>query len=310
MGTETAGRTNLVRLAALIALVGNAALAVSKLAVGAIGGSLAVLGDGIDSSTDVAIAAMTLAVAFVIDRPGDKGHPWGHHKAETVATIALAFVVMLAGFQLAASAVHRLLSPEGASLPGAEALVVTVASIAGKLLLALSQRVIGKRAGSAMILANAKNMTNDVVISASVLAGLAASIAFKLPFLDPAIALAVGAWVMKSAVGIFMDLNAELMDGNANDDLYKSLFDAVRSVPGAGNPHRARIRKMASVLDIDLDIEVDGKLSVREAHEIAGEVERAIRRSINDVYDIMVHVEPAGRGEHGEQYGLTARDVQ
>ena len=161
-----------------------------------------------------------------------------------------------------------------------------------------------------MILANAKNMTNDIIISASVFVGLGSSILFKMPFLDALTALLVSLWVMKSAVGIFLEQNMELMDGNADDALYRSLFDAVTSVPGAGNPHRARIRKMASAWDIDLDIEVEGNLTLREAHEISERVADAVRASIPDVYDIMVHVEPAGSGEHDEQFGLSERDLK
>ena len=81
-------RIILVRRAATIALAGNLVLALAKIITGFIAGSLAVIGDGIDSSTDVAIALMTLAVGFIISQPSDKEHPWGHARAETVATIA------------------------------------------------------------------------------------------------------------------------------------------------------------------------------------------------------------------------------
>lgn len=309
-GQSAPDRTGLVRKAALIALFGNLFLALLKITTGILAGSLAVLGDGIDSSTDVAIAVMTLAVGAIINRPSDKEHPWGHQRAETIATVALAFVIMLAGFQLTVSAIHQLRSGETGKLPEFTALAVTVVSIFGKLVLAFTQFRLGKKSGSAMILANAKNMTNDIIISTSVLVGLGASVLFRMPILDPVTAILVGIWVMKSAVGIFMELNLELMDGNADDGLYKSLFLAVKSVPGAGNPHRARIRKMATAWDIDLDIEVDGNLSVHQAHNIAELVEKAIRMQITDVYDIMVHIEPAGGGEHTEQFGLSAKDMQ
>ena len=303
-------RTSLVRKAALIALCGNLVLAVLKIVTGFISGSLAVLGDGIDSSTDVAIAIMTLSVGFIINQPSDKEHPWGHHRAETIATVALAFIIMFAGFQLFESAFRKLQGGVTSETPGAIALIVTAISIVGKLILALTQYRLGRKSGSSMILANAKNMTNDIIISGSVLVGLGASVLFKMPSLDAITALLVSLWVMKSAVGIFREQNLELMDGNADDELYRSLFDAVRSVKGAGNPHRARIRKMASSWDIDLDIEVAGDLTVREAHEIAEKVEASIRHRIPDVYDIMVHVEPAGKGEHAEQYGLSAKDLK
>ncbi|HOV63310.1 MAG TPA: cation transporter, partial [Spirochaetia bacterium] len=76
-------RASLIRRASLIALIGNGALATIKIVTGFLSGSLAVVGDGIDSSTDVAIAVMNLLVASVIDRPADKEHPWGHGRAET-----------------------------------------------------------------------------------------------------------------------------------------------------------------------------------------------------------------------------------
>lgn len=308
---ETAAdeRTTLVRRAAVIALFGNLVLALAKIIVGFTSGSLAVVGDGIDSSTDVAIAVMTLAVGFIINQPSDKEHPWGHSRAETIATIVLAFIIIVAGLQLFNSSFQQLRSGSRQNLPSPIALLVTVVSIFGKLTLAASQRSLGKRAGSAMVLANARNMANDVLISAAVLLGLGASRVFGIGALDSITALLVSVWVIKSGLEIFMELNTELMDGNADDELYRALFDAVTSVPGAGNPHRARIRKMASLWDIDLDIEVDANRTVREGHRIAEAVALAVREAIPEVYDIMVHVEPSGGGEHGEQYGLSARDV-
>ncbi len=299
-----------VRTAAVIAIAGNLALAASKIAASLATDSLAVLGDGIDSSTDVIIAIMSLVVASIISQPSDKNHPWGHGRAETVATVLVAFVILLAGFQLSASAVSRLTSKAAFSAASPIALWVTALSILGKGALAASQYRIARKSGSAIVLANAKNMASDIVISASVLAGLAASMIFSLPMLDPIIALLVGLWVMKTALGIFLEQNLELMDGTTDESLYRALFDAVHSVPGAGNPHKARIRKMASSWDIDLDIEVAGDITVREAHDIAEAVEHAVKCQIADVYDIMVHIEPEGSGRHGEQFGLSASDVE
>ncbi|MFA6505760.1 MAG: cation diffusion facilitator family transporter [Treponemataceae bacterium] len=299
-------RTNLIRTASFIALFGNAALAALKIIVGLTSNSLAVVGDGIDSSTDVVISAMTLIVASVIARPADEEHPWGHGRAETIATSVLSFILFFAGGQLVLNAVTSLFSQKTAIIPGFAALAATFISILGKLLLAWSQFAIGKKADSQMLIANAKNMRGDVVISSGVLIGLGLSIGLSLPLADKIVALLVGVWVLKSAIDIFMETNLELMDGSADRELYQTLFDAVRSVPGAGNPHRARMRRIASAWDIDLDIEVDPDLSVREAHEIAAAVENAIKKKVDGVFDIMVHVEPAGivdeQGEEG--FGL------
>jgi len=270
-------------------------------------GSLAVVGDGIDSSTDVIISIVALAAAAISVKPSDREHPYGHARAETTATTVLAFFIFFAGAQLLLSTIHELREGQIREVPGAMAIWVTVASIAGKLALAWSQGSAGRKTGSAMLMANARNMRNDVVISASVLVGLALAALLKAPVVDSIVALLVSFWVMKSALGVFSEANDEIMDGNADPSLYRTVFEAVKSVPGAGNPHRARVRRLAALYDIDLDIEIDGRKTVREGHDIAQAVEKAIKARIDGVYDIVVHVEPAGSGEHEEQYGLNER---
>jgi cation diffusion facilitator family transporter len=300
-------RNRIIRSAAVISLVGNAVLAAAKIITGIAAGSLAVLGDGIDSSTDVIISIVALAASAVMSKPSDKEHPYGHSRAETSATALLAFVIFFAGAQLCISTIEELFSGAIRSVPDPIALWITIASVAGKLVLVWTQASAGRKTGSSMLMANAKNMRNDVIISASVLAGLALSLILQAPIADSIVALFVSVWVMRSALGIFRETNDEIMDGRADPALYRAVFDAVNSVSGAGNPHRTRVRRLASFLDIDLDIEVDGRVSVREAHDIAQAVESAIKQRIDNVYDIVVHVEPTGGGEHEEQYGLNER---
>lgn len=309
----------LISLAGWIALLGNLFLAATKVAAGLASGSLAVLGDGLDSATDVSIACMTLIVSKIIRRPSDKNHPWGHGRAETTATMVVAFIIFYAGIQLCLSSGTRLFQylTESPALPaaglpaGPTVLVVTLTSIAGKLLLAWSQYRLGKKSGSIMVLANARNMAADSVISISVLVGLVAARLLSLPVLDPLVAFLVGLWVLKNAITIFMEMNLELMDGIHDKELYKKLFDAVRTVEGVTNPHRVRIRKIAAHWDIDMDIEVNPRISLHAAHDLAEQVEAAIRNAIPDVYDIMVHMEPEGHADHHpeEQYGLSEADL-
>jgi cation diffusion facilitator family transporter len=306
----SAERAAIIRTASLTALAGNTALAALKIGLGLYAGSLAVTGDGIDSSIDVLIAIMTLIVGRVISRPADKEHPWGHGRAETVATAILSCILFFAGAQLILNSAGRLLEGVRPQAPGFPALIAALVSITGKSLLSWSQYALGKKAGSAMLRANAKNMTGDVVLSAGVLAGTGLSIWFDMGVIDLAAAILVGLWVMKSAVSIFIEVNTELMDGS-DTELYGAVFSAVHSVAGAGNPHRARMRRIAGLWDIDIDIEVAPELSVREAHRIASRVEAAIKKSVDGVYDIMVHVEPEGEsgGHDDEGYGLSEKEL-
>ncbi len=305
-------RTEIMRTASFIALGGNLLLCILKLTVGLITGSLAVLGDGIDTTTDVGIAVMAVLVSFVINKPSDSRYPWGRQRAETIASMVLAFIIMFAGIQLFIASINKLIQVyKGALLPMPQriAIIVTAISIAGKLLLALNQYFLGKKAQSLMILANARNMVNDIVISSSVLIGFIISLLFHAPYFDPLIALIVSCLIIKSAVTLFIELNVELMDGNTNKQLYERLFSAVATIPEVKNPHRARIRKMANLWDIDLDIEVDGSMPVSEAHNIAEKTSLVIRQALGNVYDIVIHIEPYNSDREGECYGLSLEDM-
>lgn len=302
-------RAGTIVRASWIGIVGNGALALAKLAVGFLARSAAVVGDGVDSALDVLTSTITLVAAQITAKPPDVNHPYGHTRAETIATKSLSFVVFFAGAQLAISTIGKLVTGDGHELPGRIALWVTVASIAGKAALAVFKYRVGRRTKSSMLIADAKNMRSDIVISLAVLAGLLFTFALHLPILDTITALGVSVWIMWVAFGLFLETNAELMEGHPEPDTYQQIFDAVHAVPGAEHPHRARIRSMGGLYIVDLDIEVDGDLPVREAHRIAQETERSIRDCVDDVYDVLVHVEPIGNVESAERYGLSQRKL-
>ena len=304
---DTGYKAHCIKVAGVIALLGNAVLALIKVVLAYLSGSLAVMGDGIDSGTDVLIAIVTLVIGSIIAQPSDKEHPWGHGRAETTATMALSFIIFFAGSQLVVQSASRLISGNIASENSHLAVTAAIISIAGKSVLALLQYHYGKLAGSDMVKANAQNMKNDIVMSAAVLLGLFLSALFSCPAIDPALALLVGFWIIKNACALFCQMNMELMDGNSDDSLYTRLFEAASSVEGVKNPHGARIRKIASHYDIDLDIEASPFLTLFEAHELSEQVEEAIREAISDVYTVTIHIEPCGSDSHQrqEQYGIS-----
>ncbi|MDR1693443.1 MAG: cation diffusion facilitator family transporter [Oscillospiraceae bacterium] len=294
---------NPIRTAAVIALAGNAVLAGLKIAAGAVSGSGALVSDGIDSGADALISLMTLAVVRVIEKPADAGHPWGHGRAETVMTAFLSFLLFFTGGQLIVNAASTLLAGETSEPPGFLAVLTALVSIAGKVLLAASQYALGKRANSGMLRANAKNMASDAVVSGGVLIGLAIANLTGSSVADTALSGLIGAWIIKTAVGIFLEANLELMDGNRDTGPYHVIVDAVNAVEGAGNPHRARMRRVAGFWDIDFDIDVDPAVTVADAHRIANRVEDEIKLRLANVFDIMIHVEPQG-DDTDERFGL------
>jgi len=298
-------RARQIERIAWVALGGNLALAAMKILAGLLGDSLALLGDGLDSTTDVAASAVTIFAARVIAKPPDTVHPYGHFRAETIASKTLSFIIFFMGAQLALSTVRRLTGGMRAEVPEPVAVFAAVASIVGKLALALLLTRFGRRLSSSMLVANGRNMRSDILLSAGVLGSLLFVRLLHLPVLDAVAALAISGWIMRTAFGIFLESNKELMDGLDDPSIYPSVFEAVRDISGAANPHRARVRQLANMYLIDLDIEVDGSLTVAEAHAIAVRVEERIKQKLDNVYDIMVHVEPLGNVESEERFGIT-----
>ncbi len=150
-----------------ISTIGNAILSVSKIIIGLFAGSLAVVGDGIDSATDVVISIVMIFTARLINRPPSKKYVFGYEKAEGIATKILSLVIFYAGVQMLLSSTKNIFSDEVKEIPSAIAIYVTIFSIIGKLLLASYQYKQGKKINSSMLTANAINMRNDVVISTS-----------------------------------------------------------------------------------------------------------------------------------------------
>lgn len=292
-----------------ISVIGNTLLSLLKVIAGIISGSMAVVSDGLDSASDVVTSVIILFTSSIVSRPPNSKYVYGREKAESIASTILSFVIFFMGCQLVITSAEHIIYQKSRELPSILAIWVTIASIAGKLLLSWYQFHQGKRVDSSMLKANAINMRNDVIISGGVLIGLACTFLFNIPVLDPIIAGLIGLYVIGSAVGIFRDANVVLMDGIDDVSVYNKIIAAVECVPGVFNPHRIRSRQIGSQHSIVLDIEVDGQLSLTEAHQIAQDVENSIKNSIENIYDIVVHVEPKGGSHCAEKYGISKDEL-
>lgn len=302
-------RSRLIKQSSLFSGLGNALLAAMKIIVGLSANSLALIGDGIDSTTDVITSIITFFTASYASEPPDREHPWGHERAETISTKILSIVIFFAGAQLAIQSIKDILYRSNYELPGLMAIYATLISITGKFILAFYKFRTGRLTNSPMLIADAKNMRNDILISFTVLVGILFTRILEIPLIDSIIALAVSLWIIRIALSIFMETSAELMDSIDDKEIYKKIFEAAEKVQGVENPHKMRIRKINRYYAVDLDIEVDGNLSVKEGHDIALKIDAEIKKSVLNIYDVMIHIEPSGAGEHTEQYGLNKDDL-
>ncbi|MBI9098422.1 MAG: cation transporter [Spirochaetaceae bacterium] len=302
-------RSRLIKQSSIISGLGNAMLAAMKVIIGISANSLALIGDGIDSTTDVVTSIITFFTAIFSSEPPDREHPWGHERAETISTKILSIVIFFAGAQLAVKSVKEIIFQVSKEIPGQLAIYATLISIIGKFLLAFYKFRTGRKTESPMLIADAKNMRNDIFISFTVLLGILMTRLLNIPLIDTIIALAVSLWIIKVAFSIFMETSIELMDSIDDKEIYQKVFEASERVGGVSNPHKVRIRKMNRFYVVDLDIEVDGNLTVKEGHDIALRIDEEIKNSIDNIYDVMIHIEPSGGGEHTEKYGLKKDDL-
>ncbi len=303
-------REHKIIVASWIAVIGNAVLSVLKIFVGIFAGSFAVIADGIDSASDVLTSLITLFTAHIIGRPPDPKYPYGYSKADTVATKLLAFIIFFAGAQLAISTVDRLMTPINLVVPNPIAIYVILLSIVSKYALAFYLKKTGKNVDSQMLIANGRNMLNDVIISISVLAGLVFTFILQMPILDLVTAFLVSFYIMFVAFRIFMQSNRDLMDGVSNQDVYQKIIVATKSVDGVSNPHRIRVRKMAHQYLVALDVEIDGEVSLNLAHKLSHKVEQRIKEELPNTYDVLVHPEPIGNDEPDESYGVSEKILE
>ncbi|MDL2223332.1 cation diffusion facilitator family transporter [Bacteroidales bacterium OttesenSCG-928-M11] len=293
-----------------ISVIGNALLSLLKIIVGVIAGSMSVLSDGIDSASDVITSIIILLTSTIITRPPNSKYAYGRQKAENMASTILSFVIFFMGCQIFITSLDKIISKEVGEVPSMLAIWVTLFSIIGKLFLAWYQFRQGRKIDSSMLKANAINMKNDVIISGGVLIGVGCTIFLNLPIIDAILAALIGLYIVYSALSIFKEANVALMDGVSDTTIYEKIIQAVEKVPNVYNPHRIRTSQIGNMYNIVLDIEVDGNLSLNEAHEIAQNVEGSIKESIKNVYDIVVHIEPKGAKHCIEKFGINKENLE
>jgi cation diffusion facilitator family transporter len=281
------------RRAALGALLWTAAIATAKLVVGVLTGSVAVLGDGLHSAFDVAIACVTLFAVRLAAKPPDDTHPYGHGRAENLAALGEAFVMALVGAGLAVAATSRLLRGAEVDVPPYAIVVTAVALVVGIWRSGVVRRA-ARTYSSPALEADAANITADVFESVAVLAGLVA-MRLGFPAGDPVAAYVVVVlmWVMAarigwSAVNVFMD--------RVPEDLSDRVASAAGAVAGVVDVGDLRVRQSGPDVHAEVTVSVGRTSSVEQSHEITEAVEAAVAEAVPGA-TATVHVEPSREGE-------------
>ena len=275
----------------LIGSVIDLLLGVFKLLFGFLSQSQALIADGIHSLSDLATDGIVLYAAKHAHTEADEEHPYGHGRFETVATVALGVALMAVAIGISIDATLRLFNPEKLLVPSMGALIVAAISIVSKEAIYHYTMHVARKYNSNMLRANAWHSRSDAISSVVVLVGVAGSMA-GLWYLDAIAAIGVGLMIAKIAWDLAWHSIRELVDTGLDTERLEAIRQTILDVDGVVSLHVLRTRRMAGEALVDVHIQVAPHISVSEGHYVSETVRARVIKEIEEVADVMVHIDP------------------
>ena len=267
----------------------NLAVAAAKYFYGLASGSASMQADGIHSVFDSAGNVVGLVGIALAARPADEGHPYGHAKLETYASLVIGVLLLLAAFEVGSGAVGRLATGTFTASVTPASFVVMVGTLCVNVGVTLYERRAAKRLRSEILAADASHTLSDALVSVGVIVGLAL-VSLGFPAADPVMALVVTAAILVTAFDVFKHALATLSDKARipEEDLRATALE----VEGVRDVHRIRTRGTEGEVYADLHVLVAPEMTVGKAHRLADAVEAAVQRRFPNVIEVLVHIEP------------------
>ena len=297
-------RATAVRRVLWIVLALNLIVTAIKLVVGLTTGSLAIVADAFHSLVDSSGNIIGLLGLWVAGRPADENHPYGHRKYETIATLTIGAMLLVAAFEIGRGVIQRLL---GAAPPVSHISAETIGLMALTFLINIGVTVYETRAGRALnsgiILADAMHTRTDLWVTLSVIASLIGT-RLGLAWVDSLVAAGVVFLLVRAAYSILRSSSEELTDVATVDPA--ALQTIALGVAGVSDVAAVRSRGRADATYVDLHIKVNPAMDADQAHGVASEVERRISDELPGVVDTVVHVEPQWAGDSSTSWEALA----
>ena len=276
----------------LVSVAGNTVLSLLKLLAGILAHSGAMISDAVHSASDVLSSFIVIIGVKLSVKAADREHPYGHERFECVAAIVLSVVLAMTGLLIGYSAWETIRAGSAAQpMPGLLALVAAVVSIAAKEAMYWYTRYYARRLNSAALMANAWHHRSDALSSIGALIGIGGA-RLGYPIMEPIASLVICVFILKAAYDIFKDATGKMVDRACDAETEKRLRDCVSAEPEVLGIDRLQTREFGNRIYVDLEICLDGQLSLVEAHSIAERVHDRIEQEFPTVKHIMVHVNP------------------
>jgi len=264
-----------------------------KMVTGIFSGSIGILASAIDNMADIFMSGVNLVSITKASNPADESHPYGHGKMETLGTLFQGGVIALTGVGVAAEAVRRLMKgvvPEG---PGLDAgILVMVFSMVASWLISGQIRKAGESTGSPALIADSVHFRMDVYSGGGILFSLLLFRLTEWRWLDPAIGMAVGAYIIISAWPLLVGAVRDVLDKSLPPDTVNSIERLIdRHSPVVKSWHALRTRRSGSEIHVDFHVVMCRKQLLREVHFVANHLERDIKKLLGNA-DVVSHVDP------------------
>jgi len=268
----------------------NAVLMIFKLAAGYFGKSDAVFADGIESACDFVAIFSTMVALKMGRKPFDEKHPYGHGRAESLAALMISLVIFATGVWILIDSTHSVIDRNYKS-PGVIAVFAAFITIIIKEWLYRFTQKTGEKLNSPSLLAIAKDHRKDAITSISTLVGVIGAF-FGVGIMDPLAAGLTAFFILHIGYETFRDAAHDLMDGSVPPDFITEVTRLAESVENVEHVHDIRGRRSGQYMIIDLKLEMDPNMTVKESHDIAAKLKNLIFDGIPNVGDVMIHINP------------------
>lgn len=283
--------TNKVSINTIIA---NTFLAIFKLVSGILANSTAMISDAVHSASDVFSTIVVIIGVRLANKEADKDHPYGHERLECVAAIVLSGFLFATGLGIFYNALKNILSNDYNTLviPGILALIAALVSIVVKEMMYWYTRHYAKLVNSSAMMADAWHHRSDSLSSIGALVGILFA-RFGFPIMDSVASIIIFIFIAKASYEIFKDAVDKVVDHSCSEEVEKQIYDYVINHKDVIDIDLLRTRLFGNKIYVDLEIQLDGKLSLNKAHDIAEQLHDDLEKEFIDVKHVMVHVNPA-----------------
>lgn len=290
---ENTGKENLAFRVSAVSIVVNLMLSLIKLLAGIIAHSQAMISDAVHSASDVFSTFVVIAGVKAAEKKADREHPYGHERMECVASIILAMFLALVGVGIGVSGVQKIAAGnyQELAVPGIPALAAAVISIAVKEWMFWYTRAAAKKVNSGALMADAWHHRSDALSSVGSFVGiLFARVGF--PVMDSIASVVISLLIIKAACDIFKDGLDKMVDHSCDNETEQSIRNAALNIPGVLGIDDLKTRLFGAKIYVDMEIQADSELKLKDSHEIAEQVHHAIESQFPDCKHCMIHVNP------------------